>query len=182
MGTPGAGKTSLLERFSQKNKDWKIYSYGTMLLEVAKKEAGIKHRDDLRKMNRETYRKLQRDLGRKLARMQEKEPRLIIDTHSSIKTSAGYLPGWSEDVLREFNIFGFILITAPIEDIIERRMRDTTRIRDKNDKEELIEQNNVNLAFSCSYSAISGAPLSIIVNRNGKIDEAVKKLEGIIVL
>jgi len=59
VGIPGVGKTSLVARLveliRQKNKSVSVHSYGTVMLEEAKK-TGVEDRDELRTANRKTKR------------------------------------------------------------------------------------------------------------------------------
>ncbi len=45
MGVPGAGKTTVLKGLKG---DYKVVNYGDLMLEIEKKEYGIKDRDEMR--------------------------------------------------------------------------------------------------------------------------------------
>jgi adenylate kinase len=47
MGVPGAGKTSVLQGLKT---DYQVVNYGNLMLEIEKKEFGVKDRDVMRKL------------------------------------------------------------------------------------------------------------------------------------
>jgi adenylate kinase len=55
-------------------------------------------------------------------------------------------------------------------------MNDPTRVRDSDD---VAEHDSINRAYLAAYSAFTGAPAVIIYNKQGKVEEAVAKLEKI---
>ena len=177
VGTPGAGKTTLLNAFKEKHKEWDIINYGTYMFEIAQ-SFGIKSRDEMRKAPLELQRKIQAKVGEKLSEVKKRE--VVLDTHASIKTPKGYLPGLPLHILNKLSVEGIILITAKPEEIMGRREKDKTRERDREGIEEIKEHDEMNRRFCTVYSALSGAPFSILYNKEGKLDESVKALERIL--
>jgi adenylate kinase len=169
MGLPGAGKSTVLSAASSK---YKIINYGDLMFEIAKR-FGVVHRDEIRKLSPSVQKEIQAEVGKTLANMTEK---FILDTHCSISTPKGYLPGLPFSILSNLKVEYLVLITAPPEEIIQRRNVDTTRVRDKEDIDSLLEHDSMNRSFLATYSCITGAPAVIIVNRNGKLKEAQEKL------
>jgi adenylate kinase len=171
MGLPGAGKSTVLSVAS--GTAYKIANYGDLMLEIAKKEAGIKHRDELRKMGTETQKKVQSAVGKALSEMGGK---VILDTHCSIATPGGYLPGLPYSLLSKLKVECLVLITAPIDEIMGRRSQDNSRVRDAQSADSLSEHDSHNRSLLSAYSCLTGAPAVIISNRNGALSEAQQKL------
>ena len=178
MGLPGAGKSTVISKFSERNKDWEIINYGTLMLEIAKKEFGVENRDEMRN-DVELSKKVQREVARILSN--KNEDKMILDTHASIKTPKGYYPGLPKETLEIIKVDGIILITAKAEEIINRREKDPTRIRDKEDIKDIEEHDLVNKSMCSVYSVLARAPFKIIENKEGKIEEAVEELEKILI-
>ncbi|MGV8177068.1 MAG: adenylate kinase [Candidatus Bilamarchaeaceae archaeon] len=173
MGLPGAGKSTVLEKAKG---EYSVLNYGTLLLEIWKKEYGITDRDQIRVQPVEKQREAQKAVGKFLGKQKGK---VILDTHCSILTPSGYLPGLPFDVLGLIKVDGLVMITGDPDEIAQRRSNDPTRQR-KADPEEIREHDGINRSFLAAYSAFSGAPAKIIMNRNGKLDDAVTELKTIL--
>ncbi|MCD6331212.1 MAG: adenylate kinase, partial [Thermoplasmata archaeon] len=138
-GIPGAGKTTVLNEVIKKT-GIEVINYGDVMFGMAKKE-GIKDRDEMRKLPYEKQRELQRKAAEEIA----KKDNIIIDTHCTIKTPYGYLPGLPHDVLQILKPERIILIEADVEEILQRRKKDEEiRQRDKESKEEMEEHQLMN--------------------------------------
>ncbi|MCX8205609.1 MAG: adenylate kinase [Candidatus Micrarchaeota archaeon] len=174
MGTPGAGKSTVLSALSAKHPEIKVVNFGTVMLDIAKAEYGVAGRDDMRKLPRDKYRELQRKAAQAIAKM---PPSTIIDTHASVNTADGYHPGLPLYVLSELPIDALVYIYARIEDVIERRRRDTSRQRDAEPPEQLRLHESINLAMVSAYSVHANAPVKFILNETGRLEEAVSQLE-----
>ncbi|MEM4633742.1 MAG: adenylate kinase, partial [Candidatus Anstonellaceae archaeon] len=167
----GAGKSTVLSAAS--SSGYTIVNYGDLMFQIASKKFKVKHRDELRKLDIEKQKAVQAAVGRALSKMKGK---VILDTHCSISTPKGYLPGLPFHLLSKLKVSHLVLITAPIEEIISRRNSDKTRVRDEQSPESLSEHDFINKAYLAAYSSLSGAPAVIILNRNGGLEEAQKKL------
>jgi adenylate kinase len=173
MGLPGAGKTTVLKE-AVKDTSFKIVNYGDAMFEVALKEGLVSDRDQMRKLPFERQKEIQKKAAEKLSK---EKGDVLLDTHCSIKTKYGYLPGLPHNILKELNPKALVLIVAPAKDITRRRNEDLTRKRDKLSEEEILEDVLVNKIYLFSYSALIGAPTIIIENKDGKLGEAVGKLK-----
>lgn len=177
VGIPGVGKTSLLTRvvemLKEREKTVSIYSFGTLMFDVAK-ENGLQDRDKLRKLPVSEQQKIQKIAAEKLANLDDDV--VIIDTHAFISSPEGYYPGLPEHVLKIIQPTNFVSVSAKPEEIYNRRMQDLTRNRDKitlaNVKKELDFQSGI--ISACAV--ISGAPIKHVLNLEGKIDEAADKI------
>jgi adenylate kinase len=177
MGLPGAGKTTVLNGAVSEFPDWKVLNYGDLMFEIARKEKLVNDRDEMRKLPLRKQKKIQDDAASKLSEMRGK---LILDTHCSVHTPTGYMPGLPYEQLRKLKVECLVFVSAPAKDILGRRQRDTSRKRDAVGMEDIERDISVNIAYLCAYSAVSGAAANIIINADGKLDEAVGKLKDVI--
>jgi len=98
-GVPGAGKTSIMSEVSKKTHHT-IVNYGTVMLELAREEGVVEHRDDIRRLPIEKQRELQRKAAERIGAMDN----IIVDTHLTIKTASGYFPGLPVWVLEAIKV------------------------------------------------------------------------------
>lgn len=177
VGIPGVGKTTLVSKIveilSSMNKSVSVQSFGTVMLEEAKKN-GLENRDELRNLTTEEQIKLQRMAAEKIASLNENF--VIIDTHAFINTSAGYYPGLPQHVLNIIKPSNYISVSAKPEEIYNRRMNDLTRNRDKVSLSKIKKELDVQEAMISACSVISGSPMKPIINSEGKIEEAANKV------
>ena len=173
VGIPGVGKTSLItkiaELIKQKNKTVSVHSYGTVMLEEAKK-MGIKNRDELRMLPIVKQKQLQKIAAEMLSNLSDDV--IFIDTHAFISTKAGFYPGLPNYVIQIIQPTNFIAITASPNEIHNRRMKDETRDRDPVSIEDIKKELAVQDAMLSSCSVLSGSPMKVIFNHEGKIEEA----------
>lgn len=174
MGLPGAGKSTVLERIKSEHKEYVVKNYGDLMFEIEKEEYGIKHRDEMRTIPIEKQKEVQRMVVEYLSTIKGK---FILDTHCSVSTPKGFLPGLSQDLLKGVKITSLVLITADPKEIEARRANDPTRKRDNDD---IALHDHMNRAYLASYSTQTGAPAVVIYNRQGKLEDAVAKLKSIL--
>ncbi len=181
VGIPGVGKTSLVTKLVQvikkKNKTVSVHSYGTVMLEEAKKD-GIKDRDELRKLPIEKQKELQKIAAEKISKLSDDV--IFIDTHAFISTEAGFYPGLPNYVIEIIQPTNFIAITASPDEIHNRRMKDETRNRDPISIEDIKKELAVQDAMLSSCSVLSGSPMKVIFNHEGKVEEAADAVIGAI--
>jgi len=173
VGIPGVGKTSLVtkiaELIKQKNKTVSVHSYGTIMFEEAKK-MGIKNRDELRTLPIEKQKELQKIAAETISNLSDDV--IFIDTHAFISTKAGFYPGLPNYVIQIIQPTHFIAITASPDEIHNRRIQDETRNRDAVSIEDIKKELAVQDAMLSSCSVLSGSPMKVIFNHEGKIEEA----------
>jgi adenylate kinase len=97
---------------------------------------------------------------------------IFIDTHAFISTKAGFYPGLPNYVIQIIQPTNFIAITATPDEIHNRRMKDETRDRDPISIEDIKKELAVQDAMLSSCSVLSGSPMKVIFNHEGKIEEA----------
>ena len=151
VSVPGAGKTTVLQYVRKKVHSVKIINTGDLVFEYAKKHFRIKNRDELRtKLSMKQQKISQDNAAKKIGKMRDKI--ILADTHLSIKTPAGYIPGGGTHMLKHMKPDSIILLEFRPKDVIERRRKDLSRHRDKETEEEVETQQHVNqeLAFAIS--------------------------------
>ena len=177
VGIPGVGKSSLVQTIVKKlhenNIDTSVHSYGTMMLEEAK-NIGIKDRDELRKLPVERQKALQKNTAKKISDLKNKI--IFIDTHAFISTQEGFYPGLPNHVIQIIQPTHFIAISARPEEIYNRRMKDETRNRDKVSIESIKKELAIQDSMLSTCSVLSGSPMKVILNNEGKIDEAANNV------
>ena len=177
VGIPGVGKSSLVQTIVKKlhenNIDTSVHSYGTMMLEEAK-NIGIKDRDELRKLPVERQKELQKNTAKKISDL--KNNIIFIDTHAFISTQEGFYPGLPNHVIQIIQPTHFIAISARPEEIYNRRMKDETRNRDKVSIESIKKELAIQDSMLSTCSVLSGSPMKVILNNEGKIDEAANNV------
>ena len=178
MGIPGAGKTTVLTEALKGASGWRVINWGDRMVGLAKAQGLVKERDEMRGLPVERQAKLQEDVADSLAKETGK---WILDTHCSVNTPRGYFPGLPFRLLGKLKVDGLVLVEAPVENILRRRAADATRQRDAQAKSLLEEQLFVNKALIASYAAFSGAPVSFVLNEDGKLEAAGAKLRALLV-
>ena len=177
VGIPGVGKTTVVSKVVEKlnvlNKSVSVHSFGTVMFEEAKKN-GLKDRDDLRKLTVEEQKNLQKKAAEKIAEHQENI--VIIDTHAFISTKEGYYPGLPHYVIQILKPTHFIAVSAKPDEIYNRRTNDDTRDRDIISIGSIKEELDVQDAMLSSCSVLSGSPMKVVLNTEGKVEVAANSI------
>ena len=172
VGIPGVGKTSVVnkiaEKLNQQNKSVSVHSFGTVMFEEAKK-SGVQSRDELRKLNVEQQKNLQKKAAETIA--DSKEDVIIIDTHAFISTKEGFYPGLPNYLIQILKPTHFIAISAKPQEIYDRRTNDDTRNRDIVSIGSIKKELDVQDAMLSSCSVLSGSPMKVILNDEGKVEK-----------
>lgn len=173
-GIPGSGSTTVLGN-ALKDLDYLHVNYGDVMLEIAQKEGLVEDRDSIRKLSPDIQKEIQRKAAKNI-RERSKESNIIVDTHCTIKTPKGFLPGLPNWVLEELQPDMFILLEADGDEILMRRINDTTRIRDMEKLKEIELHQEMNRAASMAYAVITGATVKIIENHDNKLETSVEEM------
>lgn len=178
-GTPGAGKTTVLNKALEKVSGYKVVNYGDKMLEVALEEKLVNHRDELRKLPVEDQRRIQKVAARKIAE-EAREVNIIVDTHCTISTPKGFLPGLPKWVLDELQPDLIVIIEANPDEIFVRRIKDATRVRDIEYVHGIEEHQYMNRAAAMAYSMYTGAAVKVIKNHDGELEKAATELAEVL--
>ncbi len=96
-GIPGSGSTTVLQH-ALKETDYVHLNYGDVMLEIAMEMELVEDRDSIRRLPPETQKEIQRKAAETI-RIRAEESNTIVDTHCTIKTPSGFLPGLPKWVL-----------------------------------------------------------------------------------
>lgn len=174
-GIPGVGKTTVMKQAAE-GIDIKFVTFGSVMIDIAKEIGLVKDRDEMRKLTLEQQKDLQIRSAEKVASMGD----VILDTHCTVKTPKGYMPGLPEWVLKKLKPTAIVVVEADPDEIFNRRAKDATRNRDLDSEEEIAEHQQINRAAAMSYATLTGATVKIVFNHDDAIDEAVKQAELVV--
>jgi adenylate kinase len=173
-GIPGSGSTTVLNKTLEK-VDYIHINYGDMMVETAKEKNIVDNRDELRKLYPDVQKELQLAAAKKI-KEKSKTENVIVDTHCTINTPAGFLPGLPEWILKELKPNQFIIIEANPDEILIRRLSDDTRDRDKEMTKIIALHQEINRATAMTYATLTGATVKILENHDNELEIIVSKL------
>lgn len=179
-GIPGVGKSTVLNeltKMAEKNgKKIKVVNFGTVMLKITEQKTGGLHRDELRHKPIHFQHQLQTLAAKEIAKLTSEGSILIVDTHMIIRTESGYWAGLPTHVINELKPERFILVEADPEEIFCRRTTDQTRMRDKVLMNDIMEEIAFSRAFAAACGTLTGAPVKLVRNQNGKQVEAAEEI------
>jgi len=164
-GVPGVGKSTVIEA-AQKAKGYRVVVYGTEMFKVAQVRGLVKDRDEMRKLDPSVQREIQESAAHAIAQMGD----VIVDTHCTIKTPRGYLPGIPKWVAEALHPKQVILVEATPKEIAARRHNDPTRARDADSEEDIANHQAMNRAAAMTLATLTGATVAFIHNKTGDVD------------
>jgi adenylate kinase len=178
-GIPGVGSSTVVEealKLKGGEPGFVCINYGDVMLEVAKEEelVVVAKRDEIRKLGSDEQHRIQMLAANNISH-QAKKSNVILDTHCTIKTPLGYLPGLPEYVLKELKLDQFVLIEASPEEIFNRRYKDKSRERDVEGEKSIEEHQMMNRAMAMAYACLTGACVKIIENHDDAVKQAAEK-------
>lgn len=173
-GIPGSGSTTVLKG-ALENLDYVQVNYGDVMLEIAQKQDLVKDRDSLRKLSPDVQKEVQREAAKSIREMSVQN-NIIVDTHCTIKTPLGFLPGLPQWVLEELQPDQFVLIEADGDEIMLRRISDTTRTRDMEKLPDINLHQQMNRSVAMAYAVLTGATVQIIQNHDDQLEETVARM------
>lgn len=174
-GVPGAGKSTVLK--VAQGAGWTVLNWGDLMMETARTR-GISDRDSLRKQPAAFQKEIQAMVGQRLASETRRE--VILDTHCSVFTPGGYLPGLPLAILSRLPVERIVYLTAAPDDIMARRARDPTRSRNDQTRDQLVEHDSHNRALLAAYSMATGAPAVILINAEGRVADTQSRFSKLL--
>ena len=165
-GVPGVGKSTVIDA-AQKAKGYKVVVFGTEMFNVAQAKGLVKSRDEMRKLDPAVQREIQEQAGHAIAAMGD----VIVDTHCTIKTPMGFLPGIPAWVAQALRPKQFILVEASPKEIVGRRNNDPTRARDADSEEAIAAHQAMNRSAAMTVATLTGATVAIVVNADNKVEQ-----------
>lgn len=174
-GIPGVGKTTVMEA-AAKARNLKIAVFGSVMFEVAQAEGLVQTRDDMRKLAPDIQKSIQREAALRISAM----GKVIVDTHCTVKTPKGYLPGLPAWVLDALKPSVIVLVEASDADIHKRRLNDASRKRDEDSLASIAEHQEYNRRFAAAYSTLTGATVHTVHNNDGQVEQAMKDILAVV--
>jgi adenylate kinase len=176
-GVPGVGKTSVitdtLQKLADEGTSYQSINFGSFMFEVAKAKNLVQDRDEMRKLTKDEQKALQRDASQQIAKI---DGNVLIDTHASVKTPAGFLPGLPEWVLRDLMPDMVVLVEADDDQILRRRLSDASRIRDIEGSRSIRDHQEFNRSVAASYAMLTGCTVLYVENADFLLDKSVEAL------
>lgn len=173
-GIPGSGSTTVLNK-ALENLNYINVNYGDVMINIAQDEGIVEDRDSLRTLSPDVQKEIQKNAAKSIREMSQVN-NIIVDTHCTIKTPAGFLPGLPKWVLDELQPDMFILIEADNEEILIRRLSDKTRTRDMEKLKDIGLHQEMNRSVAMAYAALTGATVKIIKNHDNRLEEPVEDM------
>jgi adenylate kinase len=176
LGSPGAGKTTLIESVKEQVHNFEVVNIGTLMAEEVKSQ-NIP-RDRLRYLPTEQIRELRASAFKRIAAM---KGTIIVDTHATVEKGNKFIFGLPINDLQYMGkIQGIIYVDASPEELIKRRSADTMRKRENDDEEVLNLQRHLNLAVVTMYGSTYDIPVYILHNKEGKLEAAKADFESFV--
>jgi adenylate kinase len=177
-GVPGVGKSTVVKFALEGIKEkYELMNFGDYMFDVAKEVGLVEHRDEMRtKVPLESYKDIQELAAEKISD-KAKEMNIILDTHCSVLKPQGYYPGLPYHVLQKLPLDLIVVVESSEEGIMARRRKDED-IRKREDP--IIEQQHINRMYAATCSVITGVPLFIFKNEQGKAKEAGDNLRMVL--
>jgi adenylate kinase len=180
-GIPGTGKTtvcSCVEKLAKKSGiEVNVINYGTVMMGVLQKHGKNMERDAMRRDNVATQRELQREVAEEVAeKIRQLKGLRIIDTHMSIRTPAGYLPGLPSHNLGILKPELLVLVEAQPKEISARRMKEAVRKRDTATEDAVREELMFSRFIAGACAVLAGIPVKTVINAEGKQVEAAMEI------
>jgi adenylate kinase len=180
-GVPGVGKTTVItqamESLAEAGVPYQNINFGSFMFEVACAEGLAQDRDQMRRLDRMIQKRLQKLAAEKIAAI---DGNVIIDTHASVKTPAGYLAGLPEWVLTALMPDTIVLVETDDDQILLRRLSDTSRVRDMEGAASIREHQQMNRSFAAAYAMLTGCTVAFVTNADHLLEHGVKALVAIL--
>ena len=180
-GVPGVGKTSVInetiEKLANENILYLNISFGSFMFDVAKASNLVQNRDEMRSLSKDQQKALQREASQQIAKI---EGNVVIDTHASVKTPAGFLPGLPEWVLRDLMPDIVVLVEADDDQILRRRFSDESRLRDIEGARSIRDHQQFNRAVAASYAMLTGCTVLYVENADFLLTHSVEALAAVL--
>ena len=178
VGVPGVGKSTVVDKVVSGYRGAKLVNFGTVMFDLAREKKWVKDRDEIRKMPVEKQRVLQKAAAARISKMREKV--VVVDTHLFIRTKEGFWPGLPFEVVRAMKPTHLVLVEASPEEVLRRRGADKSRYRDTLTTEGMAEELQLARGFLTASSTLTGAPMLVVNNGDGKAGQVASSLASML--
>jgi adenylate kinase len=168
-----------MEKLAAEGITYEAVNFGTFMFDVACTKNLVSDRDEMRKLGKDDQKHLQRAAASEIAAMSA-DANIIIDTHSSISTPAGFLAGLPEWVLRELMPDVIVLVETDPDQILMRRLSDASRVRDMEGARSIAGHQEFNRAIAAAYAMYTGCTIKIVGNDNHLLEHAIDDLVNVL--
>jgi len=181
VGIPASGKTSVVSAAKKYfKKEIEVVEFGDVIFELAKKYYGIENRDEIRKkLSIEDQTELQYEAVKYILE-NYKDRDVIITTHFVIETSSGFKPGITKEMADMLKPNAIAVIISDPDKILLRRVRDTSRIREKEDLERIRIHQEMTIYYTIPFMYMYNTVIEIIKNEEGLLEDAAKRFADFI--
>jgi adenylate kinase len=174
-GVSGSGKSTLADAAVEAlGKPWKVVNFGRTMVQEAKRPELASDPETLRAQDMATYRRVMLDACDVIASGDEET---VLDSRCLIASSRGYLPGLPAEILLNLAPRSLVLVEGDPGEILARRKKNTEKPwYGKQGEAEVTRQQELARAYAVAASFASGAPLCVLVNRDGAQEETTQRL------
>lgn len=174
-GVSGAGKSTLCARAQERlGPEYQVVNFGTTMERLARDQGIADGITALRQESMDTYRRIMLDACDAVAARQSHS---IVDTRCLVTSNRGYLPGMPAEILMNLAPSRIILIEGePSEILSRRRLVKGKPWYGRQAQEEVVLQQSLARHYAVAGSFATGAPLALITNRDGEMEEALEQL------
>lgn len=178
VGISGVGKSTVLKGALEGAKDVTWVNYGDLFLKIALARKLAKDRDELKNLPKEKIEEIQRLVWDDVSKM---NGNVIVDTHLTIESSKGFIPGLPYPMIKNLKPENIVLIEVPPEEILKRRKKDEgLRKREEQTAEDLRMHFDLDRAMGAAISFHLSCPLVVVENVDlAKAIESMKRALGV---
>ncbi|MCI4438858.1 adenylate kinase [archaeon] len=185
VGVSGVGKSTLLNKMiniaTLEGVKLSVVNIGSIMLDIALNRNLARSRDDIRMLSLGVQEELRKASYSKLVELKKVNELTVIDTHYLVRSKGGYLIGLPKSLLDCIQPEFFAIIEAPVSDILRRRQMDKTRNRGEVSPYEIEVEQSITRNSIFVLAALYNANVVRVINKEGKADEAARKLFNFIV-
>jgi adenylate kinase len=174
-GVSGSGKSTLADAAVEAlGEPWKVVNFGRTMVQEAKRQGLATDLETLRAQDMATYRRVMLDACDVIASGDEET---VLDSRCLIASSRGYLPGLPAEILLNLAPRSLVLVEGDPGEILARRKKNTEKPWYGTQGEaEVARQQELARDYAVAASFASGAPLCVLVNRDGAQVETTQRL------
>ena len=175
IGSPGAGKTSILNGLGDKS-GFDIVTLGTLMQKYAAQTKQLEDRDRLRYIKITETDEIR---NKALGEIKAMKANVIIDTHATVERKGRFIAGLPLKALESIgNLAGIIYIDATTEEIIQRRERDAGKRNREIEKPDVLDaQRIINLSMLAFYNLYLNIPIYSLHNEEGQLERSIERLK-----
>ncbi|MBO3762671.1 MAG: adenylate kinase [Thermoproteota archaeon] len=185
VGVSGVGKSTLLSKMvsiaTLEKVKLSVVNIGSIMFGIALNRNLAKSRDEIRMLNLSIQEELRKASYSKLIALKKVNEFTVIDTHYLVRSRGGYLIGLPKSLLDCIQPNFFAIVEAPIKDIMKRRHMDKTRNREEVSPDEIEIEQSITRNSIFVLAALYNANVVRVINEEGKVDEAARKLFNFLV-